>query len=40
MVYYEYILRIRGEINMDSDKIGKNKPFMILGYAFTAVLSP
>jgi MFS family permease len=23
-----------------SDKIGKNKPFMILGYAFTAVLSP
>lgn len=23
-----------------SDKIGKNKPFMIIGYAFTAVLSP
>lgn len=23
-----------------SDKIGKNKPFMIVGYAFTAVLSP
>lgn len=23
-----------------SDKIGKNKPFMILGYAFTALLSP
>lgn len=23
-----------------SDKIGKNKPFMILGYAFTAILSP
>lgn len=23
-----------------SDKIGKNKPFMIIGYAFTAILSP
>jgi len=23
-----------------SDKIGKNKPFMIIGYAFTALLSP
>lgn len=23
-----------------SDKIGRNKPFMVLGYAFTAVLSP
>ncbi len=23
-----------------SDKIGRNKPFMIIGYAFTAVLSP
>lgn len=23
-----------------SDKIGKNKPFMIVGYAFTAILSP
>ncbi|MHC1719722.1 MAG: MFS transporter [Clostridiaceae bacterium] len=23
-----------------SDKIGKNKPFMVVGYAFTAVLSP
>ena len=23
-----------------SDKIGKNKPFMIVGYAFTALLSP
>lgn len=23
-----------------SDKIGKNKPFMIVGYAFTAVISP
>jgi MFS family permease len=23
-----------------SDKIGKNKPFMVIGYAFTAVLSP
>lgn len=23
-----------------SDKIGRNKPFMIIGYAFTAILSP
>ena len=23
-----------------SDKLGKNKPFMIIGYAFTAILSP
>ena len=23
-----------------SDKVGKNKPFMIIGYAFTAILSP
>lgn len=23
-----------------SDKIGKNKPFMVIGYAFTAILSP
>jgi len=23
-----------------SDKVGKNKPFMIIGYAFTALLSP
>lgn len=23
-----------------SDKIGKNKPFMVIGYAFTAVISP
>ncbi len=23
-----------------SDKIGKNKPFMLIGYAFTAILSP
>ncbi len=23
-----------------SDKIGKNKPFMIIGYGFTAILSP
>ncbi len=23
-----------------SDKIGKNKPFMVVGYAFTAILSP
>lgn len=31
---------IKGLSGWWSDKIGKNKPFMIAGYAFTALLSP